>query len=104
MRYRAEWQVLLDDRILEIAAEADGPLDAMDFNDQINAEYNTDHVRRRCNKLVDEGLLKRTHPRHAAYVITDEGRAYLEGAYDVAAGAYRAENNGNTDTGTSEEV
>lgn len=88
MRHRANWQVLLDDRILEIAEEEDAPLDAQDFNDRITKDYSTDHVRERCNKLVEEGLLQRVHPKNAIYVITDEGRAYLNEEYDVANHVY----------------
>ncbi|GGM69232.1 repressor of nif and glnA expression [Halarchaeum rubridurum] len=100
MRHRAEWQNLLDDRILEIASDAaesgEEPINARDINDRLpQKDYNLDYIRRRCGKLTDAGLLQRVHPDNALWAITDRGQAYLSEEYDVAAGMYIDEMNGN---------
>ncbi|WP_229773976.1 helix-turn-helix domain-containing protein [Halocalculus aciditolerans] len=69
-------------------SDEDRALDAADLDERLNVDYSTAHIRRRCNKLAEEGLLTRVHPKKAAYVITDEGRAYLNEEYDVANHVY----------------
>jgi Mn-dependent DtxR family transcriptional regulator len=44
------------------------------------------HIARRCKKLAEHGLLK--HIGHGAYVISDEGEAYLDEEYDAEEGRY----------------
>lgn len=100
MRHRAEWQNLLDDRILEIASDVAGtddePLNARDINSRLpQKDYNLDYIRRRCAGLVDAGLLQRVHADSALWSITERGQAYLNEEYDVAAGMYVDEMNGN---------
>jgi Mn-dependent DtxR family transcriptional regulator len=44
------------------------------------------HIARRCKELAENGLLR--HVGNGAYVITDEGEAYLNEEYDAEEGVY----------------
>jgi len=44
------------------------------------------HIARRCKELAENGLLR--HVGNGAYVITDEGEAYLAEEYDAEEGVY----------------
>jgi hypothetical protein len=72
--------VLLDDRILEYLDEheAGSPSEIMRGTTTDNSRQ---HFARRCRKLLEEGLLREIS--NATYVLTEDGKAYLEGRLDT---------------------
>lgn len=88
MRRSADWQVLLDDRILELFEEEDNEafFSPSEIAEDERIRYSAPYVGKRCRKLADHGLLQRVS--QSVYRITDEGRAYLRGEYDVEKGSY----------------
>jgi Mn-dependent DtxR family transcriptional regulator len=50
------------------------------------------HIARRCKELAEHSLLR--HVGNGAYVITEEGEAYLDEEYDAEEGVYINEENG----------
>lgn len=94
MRRSAEWMSAPDDRILEIAAE--DPDEIIKVGNVTENEYihvGNSQVSRRCSRLAEDGLLRNIGD--GVYVITDEGRGYLNENYDVKRGVWL-----NTDQGT----
>jgi DNA-binding Lrp family transcriptional regulator len=82
MRRSAKWQSAPDDRILEIAAEdEDGIVKVGNLAKHDYIHVSQSQVSRRCKKLADNHLLRKIGD--GVYVITDEGRGYLAGEYDV---------------------
>lgn len=79
MRKRADWMTRADDEILEyLASESAGtPKVIADALDRSNS-----YIGVRCRKLASYGLVDR--PSRGFYVITDEGRSYLEGELDAS--------------------
>lgn len=87
MRRSGSWQSAPDDRILEIAAEdEDGIVKVGNLADHDYVHVGQSQVSRRCKKLAEHGLLRNIGD--GVYVITDEGRAYLDGEYDASSGQY----------------
>lgn len=87
MRRSGSWQSAPDDRILEIAAEdEDGIVKVGNLADHDYVHVGQSQVSRRCKKLAEHSLLRNIGD--GVYVITDEGRAYLEGEYDASSGQY----------------
>jgi len=83
-----------DDRILEIASEdPDGIIKVGNVAENDYIHVKQPQVSRRCKKLADHGLLRNIGD--GVYVITDEGRGYLNEEYDVKRGVWL-----NTDQGT----
>ncbi|ARS89859.1 hypothetical protein [Natrarchaeobaculum aegyptiacum] len=79
MRKRADWMTRTDDEILEYLDEqgAGTPkaiADAIDRNNQ--------YIGVRCRTLASYGLVEK--PSRGFYVITDDGRSYLEGELDAS--------------------
>ncbi|WP_245852942.1 winged helix-turn-helix domain-containing protein [Natrinema ejinorense] len=68
-----------DDEILEYLGsnQAGTPKVIADALDR-----NNNYIGVRCRKLVSYGLLER--PSRGFYVITDEGKSYLEGEFDAS--------------------
>jgi len=87
MRHSANWQNIWDDRILEIAEEDDdGIVTVGDLAGHELIRTSRSTVSRRCSKLADNGLLRRVS--EGVYVITDEGRGYIDEKYDVERGMW----------------
>ncbi|QLC34090.1 hypothetical protein EFA46_007700 [Halarchaeum sp. CBA1220] len=84
-------------------ADEDSVLSAGDLQGLLTVEYSTTHIRRRCNRLVDAGLLQRVHPDNAIYQITDKGRAYLNEEYDVREERYIEEHSNQNGTPEADE-
>jgi len=69
-----------DDRILEIIREEEsGTSTKLADRDVVRVSQST--VSRRLQKLAEHGLLQPLP--NGVYVITDEGKAYLDGEYDA---------------------
>jgi len=102
MRHSAEWQVLLDDRILEILEEEDRALSPKDIHDILEIEFSQAYIGRRFSRLAEARLVSKVHPDRALYVIDERGRAYLDEYYNVNAGLYLDESDGDIgETGKS---
>lgn len=87
MRRSAEWQSAPDDRILEIAADdEDGLVKVGNLAKHPYIHVGRSQVSRRCKKLAEHGLLRTIGD--GVYVITDEGRGYLNEEYDVENGVW----------------
>jgi predicted transcriptional regulator len=86
MRRSASWQSVWDDRILEWLHANDGAGTPKQIHDSGLIRASKSTVVRRCQKLAEHGLLN--HIGNGAYIITDEGEAYLKGEYDVEEGVY----------------
>ena len=69
-----------DDRILEFISENDGGSVGKIGDNELFRISNT-HVSRRCRKLADHGLLRPLG--NGVYLITAEGKQYLEGDLDA---------------------
>lgn len=86
MRRRAEWMEQIDDRILELLAEAH-PVTAdrirsMMASVALPVDYSSIRISNRLDRLEDRGLIETGSPRRH-YVITETGREYLEGDLDA---------------------
>ncbi|GGN18566.1 hypothetical protein GCM10009021_19460 [Halarchaeum nitratireducens] len=93
MRLAGSWQVLLDDRILEYFVESDEEfLQPGEIAEDDRIRYSRAYVSKRCVKLADHGLLQAI--KQGVYRITDEGRGYLNGEYDVETGVWVDQANG----------
>jgi len=86
MRRSGSWQTVWDDRILEWIRENEGSGTPKDLKGSGLIRVSQGHIARRCKKLAENGLLQ--HVGHGAYVITDEGEAYLDEEYDAEEGVY----------------
>lgn len=80
MRYSADWMTLADERILEFIREHESG-SPKEMKDSGYVRYSRQYISQRCKKLVNYGLLQ--HLGNGIYVITDEGRQYLEGELDA---------------------
>lgn len=90
MRKSASWQSAPDDRILEIAAEdEDGFVKVGNLTKNDYIHVGNSQVSRRCSILAEHGLLRALGD--GVYVITDEGRGYLNEEYDVERGVWMNE-------------
>lgn len=86
MRLSGSWQSVWDDRILEWMREHEGTGTPKEIHDSGLVRVSRTQIGRRMKKLAEHGLL--THVGNGAYVITDEGEAYLEEEYDAEEGVY----------------
>lgn len=78
---------LWDGRILEIATQDDdGVVNVGEIGNHDHIHVSKSQVSVRCSKLAEHGLLRNVG--HGVYMITEEGRAYLNGEYDADAEAY----------------
>lgn len=90
MRLSGSWQSVWDDRILEWMRENEGTGTPKEIHDSGLVRVSRTQVGRRMKKLAEHGLLK--HVGNGAYVITEEGEAYLEERYDAEEGVYIDDN------------
>lgn len=87
MRRSAAFMSAPDDRILEIATEdEDGIIKVGNITENEYIHVGNSQVSRRCRKLAENGLLRNIGD--GVYVITDEGRGYLDEKYDVKRGVW----------------
>jgi len=86
MRRSGSWQSVWDDRILEWMRENDGTGTPKELNDSGLIRVSRTQISRRMKKLAEHGLLQ--HVGHGAYILTDEGQAYLDERYDAEEGIY----------------
>lgn len=76
-----------DDRILEaIADDEDGIESVGDLGDNDYIRVSKSQISERCKKLEENDLLRKVG--HGVYMITEEGRAYLNEQYDAERGVY----------------
>lgn len=80
MRYSGDWMKHADDRILEYLSEHEAGSPS-EIKREARIRYTPEHVARRCRELNNYGLIRTISA--ATYVITDRGRAYLEGDLDT---------------------
>jgi Mn-dependent DtxR family transcriptional regulator len=103
MRSSGDWQSVWDDRILEVAAEdEDGAVSVGDLDKHGRIRISQSSISRRCQKLAEHDLLRKIGD--GVYIITEEGRAYLNEEYDAGEGVYLNDDvseNGPTATGTN---
>lgn len=86
MRHSGSWQSVWDDRILEWISENGGSGTAAEIDKSGLVRVTRSHISRRLNILADHGLLKEVG--NGAFIITDEGEAYLKEEYDAENGVY----------------
>jgi Mn-dependent DtxR family transcriptional regulator len=87
MRSSGDWQSVWDDRILEVAAEDDdGVVSVGDLDQHDRIRISQSSISRRCQKLAEHDLLRKIGD--GVYIITEAGRAYLNGEYDAGEGVY----------------
>ncbi|ELY82773.1 winged helix-turn-helix domain-containing protein [Natrinema altunense] len=80
MRESGTWMSIWDDRILEYLREHDGAtVGELAKDDSIRVS--NAHVSRRCKKLAENSLIRPIG--NGAYIITDQGKGYLDGEYDA---------------------
>ena len=93
-----------DDRILEWMRENEGSGTPKQLHDSGLIRVSQAHISRRCKKLAENGLLQ--HVGNGAYVITEEGEAYLDEDYDAEEGVLitdnRAEDSSGVEQGTND--
>ena len=86
MRLSGSWQSVWDDRILEWMRENEETGTPKEVHDSGLVRVSRTQIGRRMKKLAEHGLL--THVGNGAYVITEEGKAYLDEEYDAEEGVY----------------
>jgi len=86
MRRSGSWQSVWDDRILEWIRENDGAGTPKKLKESGLIRVSQAHISRRCGTLAENGLLREIG--NGAYVITEEGEAYLNEEYDAEKGVY----------------
>jgi predicted ArsR family transcriptional regulator len=82
IRKSGSWNSVWDDRILEVM-DVDDEVRVGKIADRGDIHISRSQVSRRCKKLAEHGLVD-SHG-NGVYIITDKGRAYLEGRYDAEA-------------------
>ena len=81
MRLDAEWMVRADERILEFLLEA-GPHSPTGIENDGRVRFGSEYIGRRLRDyLVPVGLADTVG--NGVYVITDQGRSFLEGDLDA---------------------
>ena len=95
MRASADWMSIWDDRILEYISENDGG-SVGEIADHDLIRVSQPHVSRRCKTLAEHGLLRALG--NGVYVITEEGKCYLDGELDAED---LSEENGNGNEATA---
>ncbi|SDJ62849.1 hypothetical protein SAMN05216226_10690 [Halovenus aranensis] len=100
MRRSGSWQSVWDDRILEWIRENDGHGTPKKLKDSGLIRVSRAHISRRCQKLAENGLLKPVG--NGAYIITEEGKAYLDEEYDAERKVYIEESTGSGENHATE--
>lgn len=80
MRHSGDWMTLVDDRVLEYIDE-NGSGSPTEMKNEGPIQYSTGYISERSKKLSEKGLLKDLG--NGVYVITDDGKAYLDGDLDT---------------------
>lgn len=75
-----------DDRILEWIRENDEKGTPIEMHESDSIRVSKSQISRRCKKLAEHGLL--IHVGHGAYIISEEGKGYLDEVYDADAGVW----------------
>lgn len=86
MRRSGSWQSVWDDRILEWIRENDEAGTPKQLKESGLIRISQSHIARRCSTLAEHDLLRKIG--NGAYVITEEGKAYLDEEYDAEEGVY----------------
>jgi len=86
MRRSGSWQSVWDDRILEWIRENEGSGTAAEMKESDLIRVHRTQISRRLQKLAENNLVQ--HIGNGAYVITEEGEAYLKEEYDAERGVY----------------
>lgn len=87
MRHSGPWQSVWDDRILEVAAEdEDGVVSVSDLDENDRIRTSKSNISDRCTTLAEHGLLRKIG--HGVYMITEEGKGYLDEEYDAENGVW----------------
>lgn len=102
MRLSGSWQSVWDDRILEWMRENEGTGTPKEIHDSGLVRVSRTQVGRRMKKLAEHGLLN--HVGNGAYVITEEGEAYLNEAYDAEEGVFLDNNASGNNSGVEKET
>jgi AraC-like DNA-binding protein len=102
MRHSGSWQSVWDDRILEWIFENEGAGTASEMKTSDRIRISRSQISRRLSILAEHELL--LHVGNGAYIITDEGEAYLHEEYDAEGGVYLSDPEPGTDTPTSTET
>jgi Mn-dependent DtxR family transcriptional regulator len=97
MRRSGSWQSVWDDRILEWIKENEGSGTPKKLKESGFIRVSQTHIARRCKKLAEHGLLQEIG--NGAYVITEEGEAYLDEEYDAERGVYMNRDMSNEESG-----
>lgn len=93
MRKSGDWNVVWDDRILEVAREEGVvTIQLLDENEHIPKSKAT--ISRRCSKLREHGLLREIGV--GTYQITERGEGYLDGEYSAQTGMWSDDGAGDT--------
>ncbi|WP_026046141.1 hypothetical protein [Halorubrum sp. T3] len=101
MRHSGDWMTLVDDRVLEYLSEHESGSPAeMKREGPIN--YSRQYIDKRCKRLTEEGLTK--HFGNGIYVITDDGKAYLDGRLDTQEWRYTDDDADEVTASSSEDV
>lgn len=86
MRRSGSWQSVWDDRILEWLRENEGDGTPKQIKDSGMVRVSRAQISRRLKKLAEHDLVR--HIGNGAYVITEQGEAYLDEEYDADRGVY----------------
>ena len=86
MRRSGSWMSVWDDRILEWIRENEGHGTPKKLHESGLIRVSQTHIGRRCQKLAENGLLQPVG--NGAYILTEEGEAYLDEKYDAEEGVY----------------
>jgi repressor of nif and glnA expression len=86
MRRSGSWQSVWDDRILEWLHEHEGSGTPKQIDESDLVRVHKSQISRRLKKLAEHDLVK--HIGNGAYVITEQGEAYLQEEYDAERGVY----------------
>lgn len=87
MRQSGSWQSVWDDRILEVAyQDEDNVVSVSQLDEHPRIRTSKSNISKRCGILAEHGLLRRIG--NGVYLITEEGKGYLEEEYDADKGVW----------------
>lgn len=93
MRQSGSWQSVWDDRILEVAyTDEDNVISVSDLDDHPGVRTSKSNISKRCGILAEHGLLRRIG--NGVYLLTEEGKGYLNEEYDADQGVWIDGNHG----------
>lgn len=82
LRLSADWMVKADDRLLEIL-DAEGSSSPTRLSNDDRLGFGRAHINLRLLKLEKAGLVEKGVIARGVYSITDRGKEYLAGEFDV---------------------